>query len=174
MAFNAGTPPTVADLLALQAATTQRPLVRLQQMAAQSLASNTATAITFGASSEEIDTHGFHDTASNTSRITPTLAGYYRFTGTVWYAADTDVISYFAMLAKNGSIFAPRNEIVLPSTATSSLPRSANVTAIQAANGTSDYFELLGQQLQAAAGSLNTNIGGSLSSLFECEYLRPL
>jgi hypothetical protein len=169
----AGSRIAASDLNAVIAATTAKPLVRLVQQSAQSLASDTDTAITFGASSEDVDTHGFHDTSTNTSRITPTLAGWYRLSGTVWLAADTDVTSFYASIGKNGSVVA-RNRLVLPSTATSSAFRSFAVTALLQANGSTDYFELLGRQLQAAAASLNSNVATSFSSTFECVYERPL
>jgi hypothetical protein len=159
---------------AIIAGSTGKPLVRLIQQAAQTLASDTDIALTFGAASEDIDTHGFHDTSTNNSRITPSIAGYYRLTGTVWWAADADVISYYASVGKNGTIV-QRNRLVLPSTALASpLTRSVTITAIQQCNGTTDYFELYGRQLQAAAASLATSVAGQFASVFECEFLRSL
>lgn len=163
-----------SDLNTVIAATTAKPLVRLVQQSSQSLASDTDTAITFGASSEDIDTNGFHDTSSNTSRITPTVAGYYRLSGTVWIAADTDVISFYASIGKNGTIVGARTRLILPSTATASATRSAPVSVIQSANGSTDYFELFGRQLQAAAAALNSSTGAGFASVFECELIRPL
>ncbi len=174
MAFTVGTPPNITDILALAQASSGSPLVRLVQPAAQSIPSSTDTAITFGAGSEDIDTHGFHDTSTNTSRITPTVAGYYRLTGTVWWAADTDIISIYAGLGKSGNFQAPRQRVVMPATVTASASRSIFVTAVLSANGTTDYFELLSQQTQSAAASLSTAAAGSSSSVFECEFLRPL
>ncbi len=174
MALTAGLPPNVVDLLALAQASSGKPLVRLVQQAAQSIATGTDVAITFGAGCEDIDTRGFHGTATSSSRITPTVAGYYRLTGTVWWAADTDIVSLYAGLGKSGNFLAPRQRIVLPSTTTASASRSVFVTAILSANGSTDYFELLSQQTQAAAGSLSTAAAGSSSSVFECEFLRPL
>lgn len=174
MSTTSGSRLTAADLAAIQAASSLRYLVRLVQQSSQSMASDTDTAITFGASSEEIDTAGWHDTGTNTSRITPLTPGYIRFTGTVWFAADTDDISIYASIGKNGTIV-QRNRIVLPSTATASSFRSVPVTCIQQCNGSTDYIELFGRQLQAAAGALSTNVAaGGFSSTLEAEYLRPL
>jgi hypothetical protein len=174
VAVFAGDPISAADINAIINATTGKPLVRLTQQSAQALASDTDVAITFGASSEDVDTHGFHDTGTNTSRITPTVAGWYRLSGTVWLAADTDVISFYASIGKNGTVVT-RNRNAWPSTATvAGLTRSYAVTALQQANGSTDYFELFGRQLQAAAASLNTNVAGAFSSTFECVYERPL
>jgi hypothetical protein len=162
-----------SDVQAIVNASSGRPLLRLVQQATQSIGSDTDTQITFAAGSEEIDTSGWHDVATNTSRVTPTLGGYVRFTGTVWWAADTDLVSIYASIGKNGTVV-QRNRIILPSTATSSLTRSVTVTCIQSCNGTTDYFELFGRQLQAAAGSLSTNVATGFSSTLEAEYLRPL
>lgn len=169
----AGGPTGYSDYAALAAASLDRPIVRLVQQAAQSIANTADVAITFAAGSEEIDTHGFHDTATNTSRITPTRPGYYDLRGNVWWAADTDLVSFHSAIGKNGSVTA-RNRIVLPSTATASASRSHQVVATLQANGSTDYFELIGQQTQAATGSLSTSVAGSFSSTFECIFLRPL
>ncbi len=174
MAATVGTPPNIADILTLQQSSSGKPLVRLVQQAAQSIASASDVAITFGAGSEEIDTHGFHDTSTNPSRITPTVAGYYRLDGTVWLAADTDIISIWANPAKNGLIQAGRTRLILPSTATASTFRSWSMTARLSANGTTDYFELIAQQVQASPASLNTYVSLPSASVFECEFLRPL
>lgn len=174
MALTAGVPPDIADILALVQASSGKPLVRLVQQAAQSIASATDVAITFGAGSEDVDTHGFHDTSTNTTRVTPTVPGWYRLNGTVWMAADTDVINLIVGFGRNGSQMAPKNRLVLQSTATASIPRSFNATAMLSANGTTDYFELYVAQQQAAAAALNTLASGSTSSVFEVEYLRPL
>lgn len=173
MSAVAGGPTYLVDYTALATASVSKPLVRLVQQTAQSIASNTDVAVTFGASSEDTDTNGFHDTGTNTSRITPTVAGYYRLTGMVTYAADTDLVDYYAVLAKNGTAV-QRARTILASTATTSTSRTISVTGILQANGSTDYFELMARQLQAAAASLNTNAPGTTSPVFEAEFLRPL
>src|SRR3954463_2588322 len=148
-----GDPVVATDVTTIEDYTIRRPIVRLIQAAAQSVASNADTAVTFGAGSEDIDTHGYHDTAVNTSRITPLLAGYYQLTGVVAWAGDTDIIRHDALFAKNGSVVAPRNRFVTDSTATAASARMTYpVVAILTANGTTDYFELIANQLQAVAG----------------------
>jgi hypothetical protein len=173
MTAQSGKRAYAVDVQAIQNSSSSKPLVRLVQQTAQTLASDTDTAITFGTSSEEIDTAGWHDVATNTSRITPTVAGIVRLTGTVWYVADTDITNYYASIGKNGTMV-QRTRIVLPSTALpASVTRSASVTCMQVCNGSTDYFELFGRQLQAAAGSLNTQTGAGIASTFELEFLRP-
>jgi hypothetical protein len=170
----AGNKAPYSEITSIRQASMDKALVRLVAQSAQSLASDTDVALTFGASSEDYDTAGWHDVGTNTSRITPNIAGYIRLSGTVWLGADTDDISFYASIGKNGTVV-QRNRLVLPSTATASAFRSYAVTCVLTANGTTDYFELFGRQLQAAAGSLNTNVAaGGFSSTFEAEYLRPL
>jgi hypothetical protein len=162
-----------ADFNQLVTLTLQRPLVRLIQQAAQSIANTADVPLTFGAGSEDIDTHGFHDTSTNNTRITPTVPGYYQLNGNVWWSNDGDVVSYHSAIARNGSVVA-RNRILLGTSTALTSTRSHLVTAILSANGSGDYFELIGQQTQNVTGSLSTNAAGSFSSTFECIYLRPL
>jgi hypothetical protein len=172
--ITSGSRAAAADVLAIVGASSGKQLVRLVQQSSQSLANDTDVAITFGAGSEDIDTAGWHDVATNTSRITPLTAGYLRLTGTVWWAADTDDVSIYASIGKNGTVV-QRSRIVLPSTATASVTRSVTVTLMQQCNGSTDYFELFGRQVQAATGTLSTNVAaGGVSSVFEAEFLRPL
>jgi hypothetical protein len=168
----AGKRAGAADVQAITLSSSGRPMVRLVQQATQTLTSDVDTAITFATGSEDFDLGGWHDVATNTSRITPTSAGYIRLYGTVWLAADTDLISIYASIGKNGTIF-QRNRLILPSTATASAFRSVTVTASAACNGTTDYFELFGRQLQASAASLSTNVAaGGFSSTFEVDFQR--
>jgi hypothetical protein len=161
-----------ADFNTLVTLTLQRPLVRLIQQAAQSIPNTADTALTFGAGSEDIDTHGFHDTGTNTSRITPTVAGYYQLYGVVWWGNASDITSYHAGIGKNGSVAARQRTLAL--TGVGATTRSINAAAMLAANGSTDYFELFGQQTRSPNASLSTNVGGTFSSMFECIYLRPL
>lgn len=174
MTAQAGSRAASVDVVAIQTASSTKALVRLVQQLAQTINSDVDTAITFGASSEEIDTAGWHDVATNTSRITPTIAGTIRFTGSVWWAADTDDVSVYASIGKNGTLV-QRNRIVLPSTATASMGRSVTVTCLQQCNGTTDYFELFGRQLQATPATLATVVAAAgFACTFEAEYLRAL
>jgi hypothetical protein len=160
-----GKPVTPASLQYLY----MPPQVRLVQQAAQSLANSTDTALTFGTASEEWDTHGFHSESVNTSRITPTVAGYYRLTGTVFVVASTALTALTAVMAKNGTVQPPRHR---PKPAATNITSSVQVTVTLTANGSTDYFEFFAQQ--TSGGALNTNVGGSFASVFECEYRRPL
>lgn len=161
-----------ADVGTIADATTGKALVRLVQQVSQSLLHNTDTPILFAAGSEEFDTHNFHNTGANTSRITPTKAGYYRITGTVIITANTSLILLVATIAINGTVVPPR---VRQKTDTASNSAAATqVTVTQPCNGTTDYIELFGLQQNNGSTALSTNVGGSFASVLEVEYLRPL
>lgn len=159
------------DITTLQAYTSARPLVRLIQQASQTLSHGINTALTFGASSEDIDTHGYHDTSTNNSRIVPLLAGYYRATGTVSMAASTTLTVLGAFIGKNGSSVQP---LVRTKPAGTSTTTSTTVTAIVQLNGSTDYVELYGNQSSTGSVSLATQASGGVNSVFELEFLRPL
>lgn len=143
------------------------PTVRLIQQAAQSMGNSAAVAITFGAGSEDIDTHGFHDTVTNNTRITPTVAGRYELIGTVLVASGT-LSQLAAVFRKNGGNIAPLM-VVRPDPAAAS--SGIQVTATATANGSTDFFELIG--IQTSGGALNTNLAGAQVCTFECRYTGP-
>jgi hypothetical protein len=167
----AGDPLVSSDTIAVEDYTIRKPLVRLVQAVAQALTNNTDAAITF--TTEDIDTHGFHDNATNNSRITPSLAGYYQVTGRVVFSGDNDFTILQARIARNGSVQAAIERNLNPGTS-SSAGRAASASGIFSANGTTDYFELWGLQANTSAAATPTNIGGSFASTLECIFLRPL
>jgi hypothetical protein len=147
------------------------PMVRLVQQALQSIPNAIATAITFGAGSEDIDTHGFHDTAVNPSRITPNVAGWYDVRGTVFFAsAAHNDVSLQAFICKNNVIVPPGNRIRW--NATTATQKSVEAYALVSMNGTTDYVEI--QTTQNTGAALNTQVGGGLNSALECRYASPL
>jgi hypothetical protein len=168
MVVAAGDPVYASDINAIIAATTGKPLVRLVQQTSQNLAAGAATPLTFGAGSTAIDTHTFHSESVNTSRVTPTIAGYYRCTATASFtsAAYSQIA---AAVAKNGTRQAPQ-EIMRPDPAAAA--SSSQTTAELTANGTTDYFEAYG--IQSSTGAQNTNTSSGFQSTFEVEFLRPL
>ena len=147
------------------------PLIRLVQQAADTFVTGVAKAVTFGAGSEDIDTHGFHDTAVNNTRITPTKAGYYDFRGTIFFASAAHNDQQIqAFIYKNGVIVAPGNRVRW--NATTATQKSIEAYAMIPMNGTTDYVELQGTQ--NTGGNLLTQVGGGLNSVLEGKYLRPL
>jgi hypothetical protein len=147
----------------------EKPIVMLLQKATQNLADSGAgnSAITFGAGSEQIDTHGFHSEVTNNHRITPNVAGYYRLRGYMYMGASTYTQLVVGFL-KNGSTL--HYEVTRPDPASAAV--GASVEYIVSANGSSDYFELRGQQ--HSGGTRATNVSAGFESSFSCEYLRPL
>jgi hypothetical protein len=168
MTVAAGATIDATDITSLQAYTTGKPLVRLVAQTSQSLADNVATAITFGASSEDIDTHGFHDTTTNPSRVTPTVAGYYRAIASAMFEVQTTPVVSQTYVRKNGTTSMAAAGRAVPGTQAFSLMS----TVIVSCNGTTDYVEMIMQQ--DSAGADNTNASSFLSSTFELEFLRPL
>lgn len=144
------------------------PLCRLIAQAVQSIPTGTLTALTFGAGSEELDTHGFHDTAVNPTRITPTVAGWYRFTGSYFTAAMGTPANRTAYFRKNGATAVPPG----PRDGGAGITSSIEVSALISCNGGSDYVELMAQQ--SSSGAVNTSATSQQASVFECEYVSPL
>jgi hypothetical protein len=147
------------------------PVCKLVAQAIQSIPYNSAAVLQFGAGSEEIDTHNFHDTSVNASRITPTIAGYYRLTGSYVTVARGDYQNLGCVINKNGvnaGVFHRRGE------STFNVLKTAYTETILACNGTGDYFELAVYQVNAAAVAANTQTGTGLASTFIAEYLGTL
>ncbi len=172
MAAVAGGIIQIGDYNTLANYTIYRPLVKLVAQSAQNLNSATLTAILFGAGSEDIDTHGFHDPVSNTSRITPNVPGYYRFSGTLWLSGAVTLQHFYAGVSKNGTLQNPINR-VKPNTATTAA-QSAQTGLILPMNGSTDYVELIGNQTDSGAAVRATTTGAGTVCVFEAEFLRPL
>lgn len=147
------------------------PLVRLIQATTQSIANNADVALTFGTGSTDIDTHSFHSETTNTTRITPKVAGYYRFDTQLYMPGRADYSFLGAAIAKNGVSVATRDRNGPNANASS---RSADTSAILAMNGTTDYAEAWANQANTAAVAVSTNINASFTSSFSAEFLRPL
>lgn len=171
-----GDPVVALDLTTLQTYTSARSLVRLVATSTQSLTNNTNTAILFGAGSEDIDTHNYHDTATNTSRVTPTLAGYYECFGTIMFGARTDYTNLNAWIRKSGAsnlAGGTRNGGAFGSPAGSQVNTGVAFATVSC-DGVTDYIELVGNQSNTAAAAQNTNQSSQFSSCLEVRYLRPL
>jgi len=142
-----------------------RALVRLTQTAVQSIADNTATALTF-TGTEDIDPYGFHDPTTNTSRLTPTIPGTYLFFGSYYTDSAVTGANFDCSIRKTGGTVLPTgNRNVLPS----ALVVSQDAQAIFDMNGTTDYAELMA--LQDSSGAVNTRINARFASHFSCILL---
>jgi len=163
----AGDPITASDYAAIKRTSKDRAVCRLEQAAAQSMPDNVATALTFAAGSEKTDNDGFHDTVTNNTRITPTIAGWYEFTGVVWLAAATTPVSREAYFRQNGATSIPGGGRDTGLTITSAI--SVEPAEIYC-NGTTDYVELMCRQ--DSAGAVNTNVASQQTSTFGCKLVR--
>jgi hypothetical protein len=159
------------DVGNVAAYTTTKPVGRIRQTAAQSgMVDSTVTAINFDA--EDYDTGGYHSTSSNTSRITPTKAGYYRFKGVICWAGQTDYVGVDAFFRQNGTTQLPGATRAVP-------PASGTTFAMQtevlyAMNGSTDYMELVGRHDRTGNATSGTTVSSFLASTLEWEWVRPL
>lgn len=150
----------------------ETPLVKLLLPGNQAIPNNTATALSFGASSQSILTHaGFHSTSTNPSRITPNISGYYKLTlHALWAPNPTGDRRIY--IAKNGTLLQPLARLgTVPS-----LSVSHQVISTLAANGSTDYFGAFvfhtsGGSLDCTGSSVETDTFGTT---FECQFVRPL
>jgi hypothetical protein len=143
-----------------------KPIGKATQSVNQALTDATFVAITL--TTEEFDTHAYHSTSVNTSRITPNMAGYHRFTGTVVFEATATPVAVDVHFRKNGT------DSIVPAIravgATTILAQQVTVTI--PFNGSGDYVELMGRQ--DSAGADNTQVNLPFACCVEWEYLRPL
>lgn len=149
----------------------EKPMCRVTAGATQSLTNNTTTALAFSA--EDYDTHNFHDIATNNSRITPTIAGYYEFDGSCFFPSRTDWTNVNVFIRINGV-----TSIVSAARSASSQPGGAWSLNLQPIiwlmNGTTDYAELCAQQSNTAAVAAVTVNGGFQTNLFQARFIRPV
>lgn len=171
MGLDAGQIMLDEDFDEIQAASSEKPLGRLVQTVAQSgLASAAYSAMTF--TTEALDTHGFHDTAVNNSRVTPTVAGWYRVHGAICTVGQTDYTTIEVVLRKNGSSnLSPATRLNLRNDSqTTVIP----VTALIDCNGTTDYFELVLRPTRSGAGTTSTSVASQFATTLEWQYERSL
>ena len=154
-------------MAALEAYTTGKPIVRLIQIAAQSIADNTHTSLTFGTGATVVDTHNFHSESVNNTRITPTVAGWYSVSGGYATSGRTDFQSLQASIRVNGSNLAPDHK-----QGPNAINTTRSVTVgplLMYFNGSTDYAEIAGYQDNAANAAANTSVSGSTSSVLQID-----
>lgn len=161
-----------ADFTALKLAGGEKPIGRVLASTTQSLPHNTYTAVQMGI--EEYDSHGFHSTSLLTSRVTPTIPGWYRFSGFVAYGGRTDYLFVESTIRQNGGT------PIAPSTRDNPDDGGAATTVMNGAsalvqcNGTTDYVEIVGRHNNTAALAQVTAQSVHLTSCLEWEYVRGL
>lgn len=167
MGLDAGQVALDEDFASIKAASDEKPVVFVYLSGTQSIADNTLTALSFGA--ENFDSHGFHSTSVNPTRVTPSVAGIYRVSGTAYLQAGTDYTSVRVGARMNGaSVQAPAAQ------------SGEDVNAIAgwffqtmlSFNGTTDYVEMVITQDNVANTARNAQASNPLITEFELEYLR--
>jgi hypothetical protein len=147
----AGDPILAADYLGIRRGTIDNLICRIRMATAgQSIANNTTTAVNMD--TEDFDPYSFHSTSSNTSRITPTVAGYYDVRGGVYMASATAV--WDVAIAKNGTPIQSGQR----DTAGTSIQSGRKAAAYVYCNGTTDYVEIVVTQVTGAALVVNSSL----------------
>lgn len=141
-----------------------RPTGRLVQTVTQTLAHNSGVPITY--TTEDLDSAGYHSTSSNTSRVVPLRAGWYRVYGSVAFTGRTDYTTVEATLDLNGTALAPAHRIT-PTTVNQTLV--IGTTALILVNGSTDYFELLARHVNGASASSSTVVSSQFACVLEWE-----
>lgn len=134
--------------------------ISLVQTSAQSLGNASATAITYGSSSEKLAFNNgvaWHSTSVNTSRVTPDVAGWYRCeANTSMGTGATSYTQVASAVAKNGTRDDPQ-AVARPDAGTSAC--SAFISVLMYCNGTTDYVEHYGTQTAGGANSTSATSG---------------
>lgn len=155
------------DWLYLSDRTYQKPMGRIIRATAQALADATFVAIQF--TTEDYDTHAYHSTVTNTSRITPLRAGYYNFRGSGMFEAQTTGTFSDVVFRMNGTDQLPGG-LRIPPGGTSA--HGGPAFATMPFNGSTDYMEML--MRQDSAGADNTNSTSPFVCVVEWEFVRDL
>jgi hypothetical protein len=147
--FAPGNILTAADLNAVTKP--WNALCQLRQSATQSITNNSVTVVLFD--TEDLDPLGWHSTSSNTERVTPTIAGWYRMTVNLSWGNDGDYIRHLCTFLKNGvglspNIYAENGTIAIAGTPSFMLP-----SVLIQLNGSTDYFSLSVYQQNTSAGA---------------------
>jgi hypothetical protein len=149
----------------------EKPVCRVTAGATQNLANNTVVPLAFSA--EEIDTHNIHDITTNNSRITPTVAGYYEFSGACFFPSKSDWTNVNIFVRTNGTnAWVSNARLGTPAVTGGSWSLNLQPIIILM-NGTTDYAELCAQQSNTAATTVATTNGGGQSNLFTATFVRP-
>ena len=120
----------------------------------QSFGASTLTYISLN--SEAYDTSTFHDNATNNSRLTVPVTGYYRIWGMVWYATTSG--TNYVLIDKNHAGVYLRAGATAQNGGGSGLVISMPPTALTAG----DYIEMVGYHTEA--GSIATGDTGTTPS----------
>lgn len=121
---------------------------RAKKSAAQSISDSTQTAVTFN--QEDFDTSSFHDTSSNTSRMTAPQTGTYLFVAQIEFAANATGNRWVNFRLNGATVFAA-TKIGSLGAATSTVLILVSIYNLTAG----DYVETLAYQ--SSGGALNVD-----------------
>lgn len=131
---------------------------RVYHSANQSITNATYTALAFN--SERWDTHAFHSTSTNTSRLTVPRSGLYAVAGTAEFASGGGNIRALT-IRKNGSIFGTLQQT---SPLGGGQVTTIHVTDLVSLDAT-DYLEMM--VYQDSGGALNVNASTGAGSQYQ-------
>jgi len=169
----------ITDLSAVTSGSITKPLVRLVQASAQTIPNNTNQVVNF--SSETIDTDNFFNAGTSQSRVTPTKAGYYRCTATLFMATGGTYLNVSVYMRKNGTTSLPPGGRIgglafqgAPASAPVSQFAAVSCSVLIDCNGTTDYLEMIAFQTNTAAANQTTNVNAQYAPVLEVEFVRGL
>lgn len=166
MGLGAGQIALDIDLTALISKTYQKPIGRAVGSANQAVPITANTPMLLGA--EDYDTHGFHSTSVNTSRITPTIPGYYKFTAVAFMGAPTGTPVQQVCWRKNATTNIPA--AWRQTTDASASTNWGPMVITQPMNGTTDFMEFV----FTLAVAQSTAVSVQFTSFAEWEFIRDL
>ena len=152
----AGTVLTSASDITSQARTGTPAFVATALNTDQAVSAGVYTKIQFP--TEVLDTHGDYDNTTN-YRYTPSVAGWYQFTGFTRVNTIASETLAALTLYKNGSAF-QRNQLQISSAALENMTPNF-VSTLVYANGSTDYFEMY------YYSGLNTTLNENTESSFD-------
>lgn len=127
---------------------------RVSDTTGQAVANNTLTALAMAAA-DTYDTDAWHDPASSNTKITPNIAGKYRFGGQVTLASTSATGFRLIAIRINGSTYIGLDE--RPGYAAAA-EQYISIGGIEyAMNGSTDYAELIYRHTLGVSGNLSTN-----------------
>lgn len=155
----------VGDIAAAQAASNQRPMCRLLQVAAGTVINdNTNTTLTWD--TEDYDYGGLH--AAGSSQLIITRAGVWDFRSVIFLPSATDYVTLGIVIAKN-AVNQPPWERIGPNA--TSAQRTVKVeTSFLCAVG--DAITAVGYQDNTAGTARTTVFGSSFEGVFEARFVR--
>jgi hypothetical protein len=157
------------DFTGISQASNAKPAGRLVQTVAQAgFANNTLTPLTF--TTEDLDTHNFHNNVTNNSRVTPTVPGWYRVFAAASLVGNTDFTAVEVTIRANGGFSTAPAFRIQPGTTAGTIV--IQCSALILCNGTTDYFEGITRTLRSGSGTGSTAISIQFASVLEWTFER--